>query len=467
MKQQKVSRRQLLRLGAMSAVGLAAAACAAPPAQPAAKPAEAPSKPTEQAKPAEATKAPEPTAAPAAEGAKKIQVYTMAWQPACVEAVKNSMDTFNKANGSRIMAEYVQGDWGKARDYLTTSMAGGVPPQIAHGITAWTNEYGEQGNYLDLTNLIEASDLKTDLDERALNSAVNPLSSKIYGMPFSWEVGVMYINEDRFKEAGIDVPTKGWKWEDFYSAAKKVTKNKEYYGLGVNLGGSQATEDIIAWIWQAGGDVMGNKGGKWEMDLAGADEALKLWHDMVKKDAIVSPDSFGAPNLFEAFPLGAFSIMQNGCWARRIITEGKPKFAWRMVPLPYNKRHANSSEPQTWSIPTEASKKGESDAAWEVLQWISNKENQVAIAAGDWLFPTRKSALSDPRFNTTENDWNVGVGEIPYGIPYPKHPAWAEFDERVMAPAIQQYLQDEIALEAALSTMKDEGTKLIAKYTKA
>jgi len=464
MKQERVSRRQLLRLGAMSAVGLAAAACAAPPAQPAA-PAASSSTGTTPASTA-AAQATEPTSAPVAAGVKKVQVYALAWQPACVEAMNNAVNTFNKANGDRIMAEYVQGDWGKARDYLTTSMAGGVPPQIAHGITNWANEYGEQGNYLDLSSLVEASDLKTDLNERALDAATSAKANKIYSVPFSQEVGVAYINEDRFKAAGIDVPLKGWKWDDFYIAAKKVTKDKEYYGVGTNLGGSQATENIIAFMWQAGGDVMTDKNGKWEMDLTGADEALKLWHDMLNKDGILSPDSFsGTTNLFEAFPLGAFSIMQSGCWSRRIVNDAKPTFSWRMVPLPDYKRHANALQPQTFSIPTEIEKKGGLDSAWEVLQWLANKDNSTAIALGDWLFPARKSALSDPRFNTTDNDWDIAVGEIPYGIPHPKHPAWTEFDERVMAPAITQYLQNDIKLEDALKTMQDEGTALIAKYS--
>jgi multiple sugar transport system substrate-binding protein len=443
--EQGMSRRSFLRLVGMGSLGVLAAACASPVA------------PQPQGA-AESAAAAEP---------KKVQFYTLVWQPGAVEAAQHAVETWNTANGSRITVEYIQGDWGKARDYLTTSIAGGVAPEVVHGITAWTNEYGQQGSYLALDDFIKSSDLGEDVYAAALNAAVSPIDQKTYGAPFCWEVGMMYINADRFTEQGVAIPedtAKGWMWIDFHDAAKKVTKPPEYYGFAANLAGSQATEDIIAWMWQTGAEVMGEIGGKWQIDVEPAREALMLWHEMIHQDQIVSQDSFGGANIFEAFPLGTYSIMQTGCWARRIITEAQPEFQWRMVPLPYNKRHASSSEPQTWSLTANSRDRGTTEAGWEFIAYLMNQENQTAIALGDWLFPTRQSAMSDPAFNTTEHDWNLALKELEYGKPYPKHPAWAEFDERVMAPQIVRYLQDEAGLDEVIDIMVTEGTKLLQKY---
>jgi ABC-type glycerol-3-phosphate transport system substrate-binding protein len=440
----KISRREMLRLVGVGGAGLLAAACvpAAPPEKPAEKVATPP---------------------PAAK-ALKVQLYTLVWQPGAVEATHKAVDDWNATNKDRIEVEYIQGGWGNARDYLTTSIAGGVVPEVIQGITAWANEYGHQGSYLDLRELIEGSDLATDIHPAALAAATSPLDKRIFSVPWCWEVGMMYVNADRFEAASIPIPEKGWTWDEFLPAARKLTKPPDYYGLAANLTSTQTTEDIIAWMWQTGAEVMGEIGGKWQIDLEPAREALQLWNDMIWKDNIVSQESFGGANIFEAFPLGTYSILQTGNWARRIITEGKPSFKWRMVPLPYYKRHANSSEPQTWSLATAATQRGTADAAWEVIQWMSNKENSSNIAYGDWLFPTRQSAMTDPRFNTTEYDWNLSMAEVPYGHGYPKHPAWGEFDDRVLGPNVQKYLQNELSLDELINLCVSEGTALIAQY---
>jgi len=401
-----------------------------------------------------------------AEKAKKVQLYTLVWQPGAIEATQNAVNNWNSANKSRTEIEYIQGDWGKARDYLTTSIAGGVTPEIIQGITAWANEYGTQGAYIDLTQFLETSDLKEDIHPIAFSAAVSPLTGKVFSIPWCWEIGMMFVNGDRFKEQGLEVPQTGWNWSDFYGDAIKVSNPPDHYGMAANLGPSQTTEDIIAWMWQTGAEVMGEIDGKWQIDMETARPALQLWHDMIHKDAILSPDSFsGTTSKYEAFPLGVYSMMQAGCWCRRLIIEAQPQFEWFMIPLPADKRNASSSEPQTWSISNDSVKRGTVDAAWEVTDYLCNKDNSSAIANGDWLFPTRQSALSDERFTTEENGWKTALEELKNGKAYPKHPAWGEFDDRVMGPNLQKYLQDELTQDQLIDLCYTEGNKLIAQYS--
>lgn len=448
-----LSRRDFLRYAGTLGLGVAGTSLLAACTTPAPAPSQAPA--------GEAGEAGE--AAPSA-AAKTIQLYTLVWQPGAVEAVQNGVDSWNQANGSRVQVEYIQGSWGNARDYLTTSISGGVTPEIVHGITAWANDYGTQGAYLDLTELLDTSDLQAEIHPKAMDAAVSPLDNKVYGVPFVWEVGMMLINADRFAEQGIALPVEGWTWDEFLPAAKSLTNPPDYYALAANLSATQTTEDIIAWMWQTGAEVMGGSGQTWEIDVEPAREALMLWHDMMWKDEIVSQESFGGSNTLEAFGLGVFSMRQTGCWARRIVIESEPAFTWRMVPLPHYKRHANSSEPQTWSLATDAVERDTVDAAWEVMEWMSNDQNSSAIAYGDWLFPTRQSAMEDPRFTTEELDWNLALAEVEHGIAYPKHPAWAEFDDRVLGPNIQKYLQDELSLDELIDLLETEGTRLLQAY---
>ena len=439
----RLSRRELLRRANTAALGLGAAGLLAPAA------AAAPRR-----------------SAPRAQGeAKTVQLYTLVWQPGAIDAVHKAVDDWNAANGDRIKVEYVQGDWENARDFLTTSIGGGVTPDIVHGITAWALQYGLQGAYLDLSQRIKESDLVTDLHPTALAAATSPFDGKVFGVPFCWETGMMFINADRFAEQGLAIPEQGWTWEECLAVAQKLTNPPDYYGMAANLSATQTTEDIIAWMWQTGAEVMGEIDGTWQIDIERARPALSLWHDMLNKHEIISPDSFGgALGALEAFPLGIYSMFQTGCYARGVILQAEVPFTWRMVPLPHNQRRAHSSEPQTWSLAADAEKRGTADAAWEVIQWLTNAENSAAIAAGDWLFPTRRSVIEDPRFATTEHDWHLAKAQLDYGHPYPAHPAWAEMDERVLGPNIQKYLQNELSLDELIRIANEEGTKLLQKY---
>jgi multiple sugar transport system substrate-binding protein len=406
------------------------------------------------------------TAAARVAEVKKIQLYTLVWQPGAVEAAHNATDAFNSANTGKIEVEYIQGDWGAAKDFVTTSIGGGVAPEVIHGITSWANQFGAQGAYLDQNPYLALSDLRTDLSPQARDAATNPLDKKLYGMPFVWEVGMMFINVDRFEQQSIPIPENGWTWDEFLDAAKKVTSPPDYYGLASNLSAVQTTEDVIAWMWQTGAEVMGDIGGKWKIDIEPARDALALWYDMIWKYNIISQDSFtGGTGLYEGFPIGLYSMIQTGCWARRIVAEAKPAFKWRMVELPRAQRRANSSEPQTLSIATQAQQRGTADAAWAFVESLMNKENDTALGYGDWLFPTRVSAMADPKFNTTENDWNAATAMIPYGKPYPKHPAWTEFDDRVLGPNVQRYLLKEISLDELMDIANKEGEALLAQYS--
>lgn len=292
-----------------------------------------------------------PSARAATAEVKKVQFYTNAWQPGCVAAQQAGLDAFNKANPD-IKAEYVQGDWGKAQDFITTSLAGGVAPEIMHGIAPWAIQYGIQGGYADLTALIEGSDLKTDTHPRALDDATAPFDHKIYSLPFSWEVGVLYVNADRFKEKGIPIPENGWTWDEFITAAQKLTDPPNYTGLAANLSATQTTEDLIAWMWQTGAEVMTEVGGQWKIDLEPARPALQLWYDMLWKYHITSEASLssGEADLPAAFAVGTSSMLQTGCWARRVLIEAKPKFQWRMIALPHLKRSAQTDQTQTWGL---------------------------------------------------------------------------------------------------------------------
>ncbi|MDI7278149.1 MAG: hypothetical protein QME94_19405, partial [Anaerolineae bacterium] len=118
--ERKMTRRKLLASAAMAGTGVLIAACARP----------APEKVVEtvivSGTPQVVEK--EVTAAPVPEE-KKVQVYSLEWLPDGIAALTNAVDTFNAANKGRVQIELIQGSWGNARDYLTTSIAGGVVPE--------------------------------------------------------------------------------------------------------------------------------------------------------------------------------------------------------------------------------------------------------------------------------------------------------------------------------------------------
>jgi len=399
----------------------------------------------------------------------EIDFYCLAWQPVILERAENLVAEYNKQNPS-VKVNYIHGDWGNARDYIITSLAGGEAPDVVHGITPWALEFGTMGYLEDLRKYIPKS-MWEDIDERAWYTMEHPYYEEIYAIPWCWETQVIIYNAERFAKLGIKLPPRGesMTWEEFTELCQKVTEPGKYYAFATSFTVAQSAENIISFIWQKGEDIMHpDREGKWVVTFGSkAKEAISWYRDLIHKYKVMPKDIFGleAQDIFDGFNAGSYSMFITGCWARSENFAQKAPFEWGVMPLPHPKdgQRANLTEPQVFFIPKDSPHKKE---AWEFLSYMVSTNNMAALAAGDWLFPTRKSSLALAPFNSREYYWDVCLSALKYGRPYVPHPAWGEFTDRVLGPTLQAMLMKKIDIDRGVEKIIKEGNRILERFRK-
>lgn len=397
----------------------------------------------------------------------EIDFYCLAWQPVVVERVKSLVEEYNMQN-PHVKVNYIEGDWGGARDYFVTSLVGGAAPDVMHGLTSWPLEFGTMGFVEDLRSYIP-KDMWEDIDERAWDSVEHPFLDAIFAIPWCWETQILIYNAERFGKQGISIPRgESLTWDEFNDLCKKVTSPPEHYAFATSFTVAQSVENIISFIWQSGEDIMyfDETEGKWVVSFGPeAKEALQWYHDLIYKYQAMPTDVFGlgGGDIFDAFGAGAYSMAMMGCWARSEGFAQDLPFEWgvMLLPHPQDGKPVNLNEPQSLFISKDGPYKEE---AWKFVEYFTNTENMAALAAGDWLFPTRKSSLQLPPFHDEENYWDVCLKALEYGRPYVTHPGFDEFSDRILGPNMQAVLMNKLSIDEAAEAIVKGGNEILERY---
>lgn len=104
---------------------------------------------------------------------------------------------------------------------LATDFAAGgdtAPDVFALG-GAKPQEYGGLGALLDLSTVSDYLDY-SEYPDFSLTSAL--VDDTLYGLPTGGNATAAFINADIFEQAGVDVPTADWTWEDLIDAANAI-----------------------------------------------------------------------------------------------------------------------------------------------------------------------------------------------------------------------------------------------------
>jgi multiple sugar transport system substrate-binding protein len=215
--QEKLNRRDFLRLSAATATGVLVAACApaAPATPPPAKPAEKPSeKPAEKEVPAEPT--------------EKAEITFQDWGT-LQQAWDSMKDKFADQHPDIEVSFNPTPD--QATDKLLAQMVAGTAPDVYERCCDTLPMFAQKGQALDLRPYVER-----DLPDEVVDDWV-PTQLKSFVWPDIWYSVPMYLgnlalfyNKDIFDEAGVDYPSATWDdaWDhdQYLEVLTKLTKRE-------------------------------------------------------------------------------------------------------------------------------------------------------------------------------------------------------------------------------------------------
>ncbi len=300
---------------------------------------------------------------------------------------KDRIAAFEKANPKIKVKVVTIGD-----DYdtkLQTMIAGNKAPDVAQVAENGTG-FASKNAFVDLNSYIKKDNINLTKKYGGA-SALYKWKGATFGIPDRGGSGVLYYNKDIFDKAGMKYPTADWTIQDFYDAAKKLTKDTNGDGKtdqwGVNFADYQ-----LPWggfLLSNGGSIIKNK--KVVIDSKENLKTLTAYNQAFKDSSVPYQISEDGVNRFQA---GKVAMSLDGMWWIRGNAEIK-KLNFDLAPAPGNSTWSTGS---ALTISKQSSKEKQ-DAAWKFVKFMTNDKAQAMLGKSLYDVPANLSVLKSDEFN--------------------------------------------------------------------
>jgi ABC-type glycerol-3-phosphate transport system substrate-binding protein len=447
----KMSRREMLRLTALTGLGLVAAGCVVP--TPAAPEAEAPA----------ATEAPA-AEAPAGEKAS-IRLMVMDYDENMKPDTQAVVDAFN-ASQDEIEATLDVVAWGPGHDILVTQISGGQPPDLSNVSAQWQGEWEGIDEVMPLDDLIPEEFLANFVP--ATLDAFTNKDGQLMGMPYFLDPRATYYRKDLFEEAGLNPPQT---WDDVIAAGQALHNPPDMTGTGLTF--SRKSDDMDYW-WYAWFGVNGadanlsiwTEDGHSRYDTPEAIQATQYLVDLVQKYQITNTDFATAGRDEELQPLfyaGKLAMLTTGSWFPTLIANNAPDMPYG-IEMPPVSQEGMTPATGFWPDSVIMFKQTKNpEAAAELLMFMFNAENRLAFAKQRGVIPERIDVGTSPEYAVSDVEKffvkSLETAHNVYGTPWPAtfYTTGTEAETLVGRALAGELTAEEAMTQAAEFTNKTNG----------
>jgi multiple sugar transport system substrate-binding protein len=284
------------------------------------------------------------------------------------------------------------------------------------------------------------------------------IQGKRYGIADGWNGHLCFYNKDLFDKAGVTYPTDDWKWDDYVSIARKISKPQE------KIWGSDGL--FIGWlhwsyklVWQNGGQVYNEDYTKCLLDSPEAIGGLQYWADLLQ-EAVIMPSPAQAEGMGDMFQTGRAAMQRVGTWVIGALADAR-KFAWDMVAEPTGKMRRTLLHTAFNVIPKTAKDK---DSAWKWLNFIVGPEGQFLYVKKNATPGTRRSVNAKMPWarEGINARWDIVPKAGEYGILVPAPPNVGEV-EKIQNDAIQAIFLGKAKAKDILPEVAAKATAALTK----
>jgi multiple sugar transport system substrate-binding protein len=311
-------------------------------------------------------------------------------------ALKKLVGQWDAAHPDAKVSLQFNGGNDNALQKTVAGFTAGNYPDIAYEFGSSAAQLARQPKLVDLTSRVQQPDFHWD-DFYPSEQQAATVDGKVVGIPALVDNLSLVYNKKLFAAAGVAPPTSSWTWQDFRSAAQKLTNASTHtYGWAyVNDGSEDTVWRFLPMLWQAGGELLNADNTAPAFDNAAGLAALQHLHDMAVTDKSVYLDT-GNGNYLNLFNSNKIAMLWTGPWDLSSINSD---IDYGVTYLPGdNGDHETVSGPDLY-LQFDHSSAGD-DAAFQFMTWLTSPQVhlQFAIATGD--LPLRQSETKLPAYKT-------------------------------------------------------------------
>jgi ABC-type glycerol-3-phosphate transport system substrate-binding protein len=194
------------------------------------------------------------------------------------DVLNSLIKTFNKTNRQTPVIGVFQGN---ERDLYLNLISQENRPDIVQLPVQLLGPLIEKGLIADMTPLIPENIIE-DIPDKFWNTLTK--DRRIYGMPFSFNVNILYVNQHIIRISGVRQGEKKLTWDSIAEIAGKIKKNtRDKWGLYVPL---ETSDQFIAFTQSYTGKPL-IKNGKIEINTADVIGAMYFLQKLVYEDKIM------------------------------------------------------------------------------------------------------------------------------------------------------------------------------------
>lgn len=264
--------------------------------------------------------------------AADVTLKYMSWEPSQVEIEAAAVAAFEKEHNVTVEVSAMP-----SKEYwprLSALAASGDMPDAFMMSSGFIQEWAAAGNLSDLSDGISEDELA---NYYAAAADIGIIDGARVAFPQNWVAPILYYNIDMFEAAGVPIPTDDWTWDDFLSAAKKLTVDKDNDGTPEQYGyyffGRYAHVD--PWVFRNGGRYVNEAGTQFEANEA-AVNALGFLSSLISEHGVApKPQELEGVRQQDVFPLQMAAMYVGGSWrignTRKVSGGG---FKWGIAQVP-------------------------------------------------------------------------------------------------------------------------------------
>jgi len=292
-------------------------------------------------------------------------------------------------------------------DLLTKLSAGftsGTYPDISYTYGSWAGELAASGRTQNLASYVQDPAFAWS-EFPAAARATATVDGKVIGIPALVDNLALIYNKGLFDAAGLPYPTDQWSWDDFRTAAKRLTdKARNIYGTAYSVSGSEDTTwHLWPLLWQRGGQILDGKKPLFNSD-AGV-QALAYLRSLAVDDKSMYLDQTDQ-RYGPLFNDGRIAMMLSGPWAMLDLKATPVKYG--VVQLPgFNGDHQTVSGPDVWALfdHKDANRAG---ASRDFITWLTSKQIDPKWNLTVGNLPLRSTEQSSPEYAAYVKDYPSG-----------------------------------------------------------
>lgn len=344
---------------------------------------------------------------------------------------------------------------------VLTAVRGDSAPDVAYMFGSWSPNIAAIPQLVDMSSYVSDPAWQWD-DFYPGERAAATVGDKVVGVPALVDNLAIVYNKQLFAEAGIEPPSADWTWDDFRSAAAKLTDpSKGQYGWLIPADGSEDTVwHYLPMLWEAGGDILTDDNERAAFNSEAGVEALTTLQQMAVTDKSLYLDTTNetGPKLMNS---GKVGMLITGPWDLSSLSD--IDYGVQVMPTFAGSSggHQTISGPDNWVVFDNGDERKQ--AAVDFVQWLTAPEQVREFSLGTGDLPTRASVGEDQAFVAELDKGLPGVGVFVENLgnvekarpTVEQYPAISEALGQAIVSVLLGEQQPKEALDAAAQTADD------------